>query len=50
VDPGGKPVTASIGIASRVGAKSDDWWMLVDAAAARVNSARDAGGNRTVDR
>jgi diguanylate cyclase (GGDEF)-like protein len=50
VDPGGKPVTASIGIASRLGDQAEDWWMLVDAAAARANSAREAGGNRSIDR
>jgi diguanylate cyclase (GGDEF)-like protein len=50
VDPGGKAITASIGIAERTGDEAEDWWMLVDAATARAKAARDAGGNRTIDR
>jgi diguanylate cyclase (GGDEF)-like protein len=46
--PDGKPVTASIGISDRLRDETKDWWMLVDAAADRANSARAAGGNRSV--
>jgi diguanylate cyclase (GGDEF)-like protein len=46
----GVAITASIGVAERMGDAAEDWWKLVDITKTRMETARSNGGNRTVDR
>jgi diguanylate cyclase (GGDEF)-like protein len=50
VRPDLAPLTGSIGLSERLRDSAEDWWRLVDLAGARMQAARQAGGNQTVER
>lgn len=50
VRPDGVAITASLGIAERIGDAAEDWWKLIDLTSARMQAAQRAGGNRSIDR